>query len=131
DDRLRPIHADGRSCGCSGQRYPRDDRGSRSWRAAYLKIASDLANALAHARMTQARTLPRSVDIEADTVVAHSQLESSPPRRQRNADCLCLGMTDNIAQRLLRDAEQAQRDVLRNSFRYLTDLESDATRLAM
>src|SRR5688572_3522129 len=99
-------------------RDPRHHRGAAAGFALDLKFAIQQAHAFAHARKAETGMIARKLGVESAAVVAHRNLKSLAARRQENVYRTCVAVASGIAQCFLRDAEQAERRLLRECHCY-------------
>ena len=101
----------------ASQRHPRNHGGAVAGLALDVDLASEQADPLAHAHLTEAGTAIAAHRIETATVVAHGELQTAVTRRERHDDRARLGVTGDVAQRFLGHTKQAERRVRRQRLR--------------
>src|SRR5262245_7700131 len=84
--------------------HPRGHLGAASGRTVNAQTSPE--HALAHAHMAEAPVNVVAVRIEPLPVVAHRELESTSPLRQRNGNGTRTRVPHHVAQRLLANAKQ-------------------------
>ena len=78
-----------------------------------VDLAPKQKDSLPHAGMTEAHSGAMLHKIEAGAIIAHGKLQAAVHTPQGNLRPARSGMAFNVAQRLLRDAKEAERGVAR------------------
>src|SRR3954469_4454184 len=78
-----------------------------------LELAAHQEHALSHAGMAKASPVPASRRVEPDPVVDDHELETAVQPLEANRGPAGLRVTPGVAERLLRNSEQAERHIVR------------------
>src|SRR5262245_26293065 len=95
------------------QRHPGCDRRTMARAALDVDPAAEQEDSLSHAGMTQAGPGATQRRIESGAVVPDAKLEPAVQALERDLGPARSGVAHDIAQALLRDAKQAERDIAR------------------